>query len=582
MSKVFKNIFFFLCLCSISETTQASVVPDYASNNYQNHELSRSEKKCLEEGYKITYANCSNQTAPADRCPHHDAYYRSCSQEQWCRNNNYTFLAEDCKRPLYPVKMCANKFPLYRICQENPVKACQNSGYKFKDECKLTDKRCPYSQDYGICCGSCPEFSHRIDNIPEGYVADGETCKTCDDVVMTNIKPAACEGFQACRFGPLSPQTPSCRQGKKTLYSACKSAETLCQENGYTQNTCSETEDAQDCPQNSSYKKCSTNCFKLAKKLYPEADIIATDTQNPILNLTKTELRSLSGLTETSCKNLTRATAEFTINSENMEQYQNLMERDIENIIIKLNYEEPIPLPANGKMKNVKIIFSGNLPDCPLESRKTEITGTVNFIGAPTLCMNFNVAPEAKLLTDGSIKGDIDIGKDAALGVKGNVNGYLKTDNYTEVLIKGNLSYNDPANNQPEDAGIIFGCNNKVKIEGGIFADTTSIVIRPWTTMDVAKIELKSTSNNLKLPNTLSSLHIHKNSKLFSTYGSGESQIIFPLIENDAANGCEDKYYIHLGSSVNENEQNITLEPTNLLDGKWTCRTLPYNQQQCY
>ena len=88
----------------VALNAHAAVVPEYAANTYQNHELTRAEQKCLDEGYKITYANCSNQTAPADRCPHHDAYYRSCSQEQWCRNNNYTFLETDCKAPFYPFK----------------------------------------------------------------------------------------------------------------------------------------------------------------------------------------------------------------------------------------------------------------------------------------------------------------------------------------------------------------------------------------------------------------------------------------------------------------------------------------------
>ena len=110
----------------------AAVAPEYASTTYVEHPLTRSEKRCIDEGYKITYANCSNQTAPADRCPYHDAYYRSCSQEQWCRNNNYTFLADDCKLPTYPTKMCDNKYPMYRACQEDIDKAvAQNTSDKL-------------------------------------------------------------------------------------------------------------------------------------------------------------------------------------------------------------------------------------------------------------------------------------------------------------------------------------------------------------------------------------------------------------------------------------------------------------------
>jgi len=576
-----KALFVLLSLFLIPSTSQGAVVPDYATNNYQNHELSRAEKKCLEEGYKITYANCSNQTAPADRCPHHDAYYRSCSQEQWCRNNNYNFLAEDCKLPLFPVKMCANKYPLYRICQENQVKACKKLGFVSKDTCKLSDKKCPYTQDYGLCCGKCEGYAFPLDKIPAGYVADGETCTTCDDVVMTNVKPASCEGYQECRFGPLSPQTPSCLQGKKTLYSACKSAETLCKETGYTQTACAETEDTIDCPHHSTFKKCVTNCFKLAQNTYPDADIIADNALNPTLDLTKTKLRSLNGMTHADCLNKPRPVIELTINSNNLEHYKNVLDRDIENITLKLNFEEPLSLPINGNLKNVKIIAEGTLADCPLQAEKTSVSGTVSFNGLPTVCTNFNVAPDSKLLTDGTIRGNIDLGKDSALGVKGSILGYLKSGNNSEIFVKGDIRYADPSNNDPEDAGILFGCNSKVKIGGGIYADTASVIIRPWTKIDVAKIELKSVSNNPKLPNTLASLHLHKYTKLFSSYGSGDSLVVFPLTENDATNGCEDKYYIHLGSSVSEAEQTITLEPTNLLENKWSCRALPFNQQQC-
>lgn len=579
-----KKVFFALFLLSLlfaHVPAYASVVPAYATNNYQNHELTRAEKKCLEEGYKITYANCSNQTAPADRCPHHDAYYRSCSQEQWCRNNNYRFLAEDCKLPLYPVKMCDNKFPLYRSCQENVVKACTDSGYKSKDSCKLTDKKCPYTQDFGICCDKCPNFAYRLDNIPEGYIADGETCTTCDDVVMTNVIPAACDGYHHCKFGPMSPQTPSCRHGEQILYSACKTADMVCQENGFTSNTCSPTEDTRSCPQNPSFKRCTTNCLKLARKDYANADVIADNSRNPTIDLTKTELRSLVGMSHPDCRLQNRPTVELNINQKNLEQYRNLFDRQIDNMAFVLHFEEPVSLPANGKFNNVKISVDGNLADCPLTSDKTVVSGTVNFIGAPKLCMNFDVKPESKLLTDGTIQGNIDLGKDSALGIKGDLRGYLKAKGFTEIFIKGRLEYADPANSNLNDESIVFGCNSKVKIGEGIFVDTAFVIIKPWTKMDVAKIELKSTSDNINLPNSLSAIHLYKYAKLFSNYGTDGNQVVFPLVENDATNECEDKYYIHLGSAVNTKAQVTSLEPTNLLEGKWQCRKLEYKQQLC-
>ena len=67
-----KSIKFFCLIfsfCVVSAAVRAAVAPEYADNSYSNHELTRAEKKCLDEGYKITYANCSNQTAPGRPMP---------------------------------------------------------------------------------------------------------------------------------------------------------------------------------------------------------------------------------------------------------------------------------------------------------------------------------------------------------------------------------------------------------------------------------------------------------------------------------------------------------------------------------
>ena len=47
----------------------ASVAPEYATNTYAKRTPNRSEKKCMDEGYKITYENCNNKTAPSDPFP---------------------------------------------------------------------------------------------------------------------------------------------------------------------------------------------------------------------------------------------------------------------------------------------------------------------------------------------------------------------------------------------------------------------------------------------------------------------------------------------------------------------------------
>ena len=570
------NLIAFVALLSLCNIVHASVVPEYASNTYRNHELSRAEQKCIDEGYKITYANCSNQTAPAERCPHHDSYYRSCSQEQWCRNNNFSFLEKDCEIPLYPHKMCDNKFPLYRICIENIGKACEEKGFVHQDKCQLNDKKCPYSPEYGKCCDDCPKFSHSVNAVPEGYVAFGETCTTCSGEVKTNIKPAECEGFQNCQYGPMSSQTPSCLQGKKILYSLCKTDAMVCQEKGFNVSSCSDIEDTYDCPENTSFKHCKINCLKLAKANKPDADVFGADQENPLLDETKTELSSVVGMIDENCLNLSRPTLTFRINSQNIEQYAGLLDRHITNVNINLLFEEPLTLSANGKYHNVKITAQGKFADCPIKGLKTEIIGNVSFNNFPNICSNFIIHPNAKLLTTGNITGNVEVGKDADFGIKGDLNGALKTKSFAEIFIKGQLNYTDELNNSLDNESISLGCNSKIKIGGGINVKTSNIVIKQWSKLDTPYIKITSTSDNTNLPNTLSSIHLHKYAKLFSTY----EQTVFPLVENDDAQ-CDDKYYQHLGSATDTSLQEFSLEPSNRGEDKWQCRNLNFKQLEC-
>ncbi len=568
--------FFLFGLLLLSFPALASVVEEYASNSYTDHTLSRSEKKCIDEGYKITYANCSNQTAPADRCPYHDSYYRSCSQEQWCRNNNFTFLKTDCKLPTYPVKICSNKYPMYRACQENVAKACEDAGYTSHSKCQLTDKRCPYDSDYGKCCDSCPNFSHAVDSIPEGYIANGETCTTCDGVVKTNVVEAPCEDYQFCQFGPLSEQTPSCLNGKRLLYTACKTADMTCREKGFLYSSCQSSEDAEDCPIDPNLKKCKINCYRLAVETFPESDIIADNVVDPQFDVEKNRIRSLYGEISKACVSQKRPEITLNINSQNLTVYENLFNREISNVNFILNFEVPAQLPANGSFNNVRIKITGDAPDCPLKGNKISVNGTVSLVNAANICADIDIADSSKFITTGNITGNVTVGKDSSLGVKGNLLGSLKTKSYAEIFIKGILRYNDKANNSVNDESIVLGCNSQSKILGGIVADTSNVVIKQRALLDVPYIKLISTSNNPDLPNTLATLHLHRYTRLVSIYDNTE----YSLVANDDLN-CDDKHIIHLGSSLKNSEQTLVLEPSNLLEDKWQCQSLSRVQQEC-
>ena len=555
----------------------ASVIPEYASNTYTKRSPNRSEKKCMDEGFTITYENCSQMNAPTDPCPYHQDYYKSCSQEQWCKNHNFTLKPEDCKLPSFPIKACDNGAKMYRACQEDIKRACMDMKYEHQSSCQLTPERCPYSQEYGACCTPCEGFAHDINNIPDGYVADGPTCINCDNVTKTNVIENPCEGYIHCDFGPELNNTPSCKQGKKMLYKTCKTAEIYCQEKGYTQSTCSSTEDVEVCPEFTDLVKCNLNCFKLVKEQNPTADIINENITDPVLDISKDVLMSMYGKMSESCVSDFRPEITLNLNVKNMKMYENILNRKISNMIINLNFIDPIELTANGEFNNVRIKINGEPGECALKGRKINVTGTFNVSGATNICADINIENDGKFITSGNVQGNIDLGKNASLGIKGNLFGYLKSGTYSEALIKGIVKYKDNANDSFDNAGILLGCGSKTKISGGIVTETANVVLKQRAQLDTPYIKMISTSDNPDLPNTLSSIHIHKGGKVVSVYDSSE----YSLASNNDNINCDDNYILHLGSAVNKEAQAINLEPSQLLEDKWKCRTLDRKLLDC-
>lgn len=551
---------------------QAAMVPDYANNEYQNHELSRSEKKCLDEGYKITYANCSNKTAPSDPCPSHEAYYRSCSQEQWCRNNNYAKLKTDCKKPSYPVKACDNGFPLFRGCKEDIKKACEEDGYKSKSECQLSDTLCPYSPEYGKCCGNCEDYPYAMDEIPEGYIQDGSFCKTCSGRLMVKIKESSCEGFLICQYGPADGNPQSCLSGKTLKYDSCLSAEDICQKNGYSQQDCSKTEDAITCPENESYKKCSINCLKLAQQSFPDADIIEADVTDPFLTLSKNELRSIADVDNPLCKTTEKPLVKLNINEETQELYQGIFNRNVYGLNFEINFQSPLTLFFNGSLNNVRISFSGNAPDCVMSGENGQITGKIVINDALKLCTTLAIKDNSSFTSTGSVLGNVVVGHNATLGLKGDLTGSFRSGINSTTFIKGKLEYKDMMNDSEDSESIVFGCNSKNKVMGGIIADTSSLILKDGAKLDTASVTLISESNVLSAINYLGSIHLQENSHIFTSYGNQEDTSIFEIANNNISEKCTDKYITHIGSSVDKATQLLILEPSNRFPELWKCR----------
>ncbi len=571
----------FLCTAILislynASLTNAAVVSEYALNRYDDHTLSRAEKKCIEEGYKITYADCDNQTAPTDRCPHHDTYYRSCSQEQWCRNNNYTFFKDDCKLPSYPQKLCDNKFEIYRACEKDAPKACKDQGFSSANECQLSDQRCEFDSNYGKCCDECIDFPYALNDIPEGYVAEGKTCTTCGGIVKTKVSEASCEGFINCQYGPAYSQTPHCIRGKTILFQECKSPEALCREKDYTNSECSETEDTEDCPEFPDLKKCHTNCYKYAQKIYSNSDLITDDVVNPELNEEKSELRSLFGQIAQECISKKIPVVTLNLNKNNFEQYRGLFKRNIKNIDFILNFEEQLTLEAQGTWENVRIKINGTPAPCAFSGENIKIIGKVSLNGTGNLCSNVEISDMSKFTASQNIIGNITMGSNSQLGIKGDLFGSLRSAAYCEIFIKGKIDYKNKQSNSPEAEGITFGCNNQVKVMGGISAETANIWIKSYAMIDTPYINIISQG---LADSGAASLHILKYAKITHVLDSSE----YMLTDNtsDVGGNCDDKYIEHRASELEGGTTIMSLNTADSLDGKWSCRELNKQKMRC-
>ena len=168
------------------------------------------------------------------------------------------------------------------------------------------------------------------------------------------------------------------------------------------------------------------------------------------------------------------------------------------------------------------------------------------------------------------------MGSNAQLGVKGDVNGFIQTSAYSEVLVKGKVSYKNKQNNSADAQGIIFGCNTRAKISGGIKVDTANILIRQYALIDTPSIDMVSTGTS---DSGATSIHMYKYAKITSILGDSE----YMLNDNvsDVVGDCDDKFIIHKASSIDNNGSIMSLNTADSLDGKWQCRALGKLQMRC-
>ena len=148
-------------------------------NNPSNPEdyVPKGPADCIEEGYTVT--NCPNGYKGNKECLYADGYFAEC--------------IEDC--PSY-----------YKQCEEPYHGVGQECGDGYYASCQ---------------CDYCEGYSYKKEDIPDGYVADGAACVSCNGE-MYKIKPNPCEGYQDCGSMGGKVGATSCLSGTNMMYSACK------------------------------------------------------------------------------------------------------------------------------------------------------------------------------------------------------------------------------------------------------------------------------------------------------------------------------------------------------------------------
>ena len=153
-------------------------------NNPSNPEdyVPKGPADCIEEGYTVT--NCPNGYKGNKECLYAKGYYAECVED--CPSN-------------------------YKQCEEPYHGVGQECGDGYYASCQ---------------CDYCDGYSYKKEDIPDGYVADGEPCVSCNGE-MYKIKVNPCEGYQDCGSMGGKVGATSCLSGTNMMYSECKPCPSL-------------------------------------------------------------------------------------------------------------------------------------------------------------------------------------------------------------------------------------------------------------------------------------------------------------------------------------------------------------------
>ena len=146
--------------------------PSTPPNEYDK----RGPEDCINEGYTIT--NCPDGYRGNKECLYADGYYAEC------------------------VKACPKDY-----------KKCEPPYYGVGEACDEMYKECR--------CDYCEGYAFAAEDIPEGYIADGEACNSCNGP-RYKIKINPCDGYLDCGSMGGMAGAKTCKSGNTIKYDNCK------------------------------------------------------------------------------------------------------------------------------------------------------------------------------------------------------------------------------------------------------------------------------------------------------------------------------------------------------------------------
>ena len=177
-------------VCWIMDTGDCAGL-DFVSSDIGNHggaggaddNTEEFDKKgpedCIKEGYTIT--NCPEGYEGDKACLYADGYYAAC-----------------------------------KVACPSGYKKCEDPYYGVGEACDGMYASCT--------CDSCDGYSYSKDNVPDGYVVDGEPCNSCTGLKY-KVKPNPCTGYLSCGSTGGQAGASACLSGTNMMYSSCRPCE---------------------------------------------------------------------------------------------------------------------------------------------------------------------------------------------------------------------------------------------------------------------------------------------------------------------------------------------------------------------